>query len=94
MQVWTIVCGQTFATTTGRPLSPSQTRKNTSWTPRVLQIDQHAHPELGALTTDAHPQPQDVLVAVHGDPDRGVDGPVGDLTVADLDVDRIDNTAT
>jgi hypothetical protein len=33
MQVWTTVCGHTCSTTSGRPLSPSQTRKNTSRTP-------------------------------------------------------------
>ncbi len=36
MQVWTVVCGHTFATTAGRPFSPSQTRKNTSRTPRFF----------------------------------------------------------
>src|SRR3954452_5553423 len=56
----------------------------------ILQIDQHAHPKLGALTTDAGPQPQDVLTAVHGDPDSRVDGPVRDLTVTHLDHDGVD----
>jgi len=37
MQVCTTVCGQTCSTTSGRPLSPSQTRKNTSRTPRRLR---------------------------------------------------------
>ena len=35
MQVCTIVCGQTLPTTSGRPFSPSQTTKNTSFTPRL-----------------------------------------------------------
>src|SRR5919205_22109 len=34
--VCTIVCGQTFSTTSGKPLRPSQTRKNTSRTPRFF----------------------------------------------------------
>ena len=36
MQVWTVVCGHTLLTTAGRPFSPSQTRKNTSRTPRFF----------------------------------------------------------
>jgi hypothetical protein len=36
MQVCTIVAGQTAATESGRPLKPSQTRKNTSATPRFF----------------------------------------------------------
>ena len=35
MQVCTIACGQTLPTTSGRPLSPSQTTKNMSLTPRL-----------------------------------------------------------
>jgi hypothetical protein len=50
----------------------------------VLQIDQDAHPEFRAFPAGAGPQPQDVLAAVHGDPDRRVEWPVRDLTVADL----------
>jgi hypothetical protein len=50
----------------------------------VLQVDQHAHPELRALTAGAHPQTQYFLAAVHGDPEGGVDGSVGDLAVADF----------
>ncbi|KJF19286.1 hypothetical protein SZ00_06213 (plasmid) [Rhodococcus sp. AD45] len=32
--VWTVVAGRTFSTTSGNPLRPSQTRKNTSRVPR------------------------------------------------------------
>ena len=57
----------------------------------VLQVGQHGHPELcGLPTAVAGPHPQDVLVPVQVDPDRGVDRPVADLTVADLDNDRVD----
>src|SRR6185437_5673066 len=56
----------------------------------VAQVGQHAHPELGALAADTHPQAQHVLAAVHGDADGGVYGPVGDLPVPDLDHDRVD----
>jgi acetyl-CoA acetyltransferase len=45
--------------------------------------------DLGA-DAKSHPQPQHVLAAVQGDADGGVDGPVGDLPVADLDHDRVD----
>ena len=56
----------------------------------VFEVDQHAHPELGAFSAGAHPQAQYVLVAVHRDADGGVDRPVGDLAIADLDVDGVD----
>lgn len=36
MQVCTVVSGHTLPTTSGSPLSPSQTRKNVSFTPRFL----------------------------------------------------------
>jgi len=35
--------------------------------PTVAQIGEHAHPELGALTTGAGPQAEDVLISVEGD---------------------------
>jgi len=47
-------------------------------------------PVLGALTAFAGPQPQDVALAVHADADDHVDRPVGDLALADLDVDGVD----
>src|SRR5450759_3544694 len=57
----------------------------------VLQLGQHRHPELRRLTvTVAGQHPQDVLVPVHVDPDRGVHRPVTDLPVADLDHNRVD----
>jgi hypothetical protein len=57
----------------------------------VLQLREHAHPELRGLpATVARPQPEHVLVAGKVDPDRGVDGPVADLAIADLDVDGVD----
>src|SRR2546423_1583 len=37
MHVCTIVCGQTFSTTPGKPSRPSQTTKNTSRTPRLFR---------------------------------------------------------
>src|SRR3954449_9220665 len=57
----------------------------------VLQIGQHVHPELRRLaTTGAGPQPEDVSPTVEVDADRGVERPVADLAVADLDVDSVD----
>ncbi len=55
----------------------------------VLQIDQDTHPKLRALTAGAGPQAQNVLAAVHRDPDGRVDRPVRDLTLADLDDDGV-----
>ena len=36
MQVWTIAAGNTAATESGRPFSPSHTTKKVSFTPRFL----------------------------------------------------------
>ena len=90
MQVCTIACGHTLPTTSGSPFSPSQTTKNDVLHAAVAQVGEHAHPELRALTAGAGPQPEDVALAGQADPDRGVERPVGDLPVADLDHDRVD----
>ena len=87
MQVCTVVSGHTLPTTSGRPLRPSQTRKNTSRGPRPADVGEHAHPKLGAIP-GAGPQPKDVLLPVQGDTDGGVDRPVRDLPVPDLHHDR------
>ena len=58
----------------------------------VAQLGQHYHPKLCRLPAAvAEPHAQDVLMALQIDPDRGIDGPVGDLAVADLDIDRVHN---
>ena len=56
----------------------------------VLQLGEHVQPVFGAFTAVAGPEPEDVAVALAGDRERDVDGPVGDLPVADLDVDGVD----
>jgi len=56
----------------------------------VLQLGQHVQPVLGALTAVTGPDHEDVAVAVDGDRHGQVDRPVRDLTVADLDVDGVD----
>ena len=55
----------------------------------VLHVGQDTHPELRALTTSAGPEAQDVLLPGQSDTDRGIDRPVRDLTIADLDHDRV-----
>src|SRR5215468_1086336 len=54
----------------------------------VLDLRQHAEPELGAFPVAVLPGPQaeDVPLAVHGDAQGQVDGTVGDLALADLHV--------
>ena len=47
-------------------------------------------PVLRALAAVADPEPEDLAFTVERDTDNGVDGPVGDLAVTDLDVDRVD----
>lgn len=56
----------------------------------VLDLGQHRQPELGALAAVAGPQAQDVALPGASDPNRHVDRPIGDLAVADLDVDGVD----
>jgi hypothetical protein len=56
----------------------------------VLDLGEHLQPVLGAFAAGADPQSEDVALAVHGHPDRRVDGTVGDLAVADLHHDRVD----
>src|SRR5215475_8553959 len=58
----------------------------------VLDLRQHAEPELGAFPVAVLPGPQaeDVPLAVHGDAQGQVDGPVGDLALADLHVNGVD----
>ena len=89
-QVWTVVAGQTFSTTSGRPLSPSQTRKNTSRVPRFRISVSTDIEEFGAFTAGPGPQSEHVAVTVETDADRGINRPVRDLPVPDLDDDRVD----
>ncbi|SIH57308.1 Uncharacterised protein [Mycobacteroides abscessus subsp. abscessus] len=58
--------------------------------PAVAQIGEHAHPKLRSFTAGTGPQSEDVAFPGQGDPDRGVERPVGDLAVADLHHDRVD----
>jgi hypothetical protein len=59
--------------------------------PPVAQLGEQAHPELGALPTGgADPQAQHVTLAVQVDAHGHVDRPVGDLAVADLHDDGVD----
>ena len=90
MQVCTIACGQTFADHLGQAFEPVADHEEHVLDAAVAQVGQHRHPELRALTAGAGPQPEDVPLAVEGDPDRGVERPVRDLPVADLDHDRVD----
>ena len=62
----------------------------TSSVPRFTGLGEYPEPVLGALTTSADPEPQDVPLAIHADPHSCLDRPVGDLAVTDLDHDRVD----
>ncbi len=74
-----------------QPLEPVADDKEHVVDAAVLQLGEHLDPELCRLpAAGAGPQPEDVLVAGQVDPDRGVERPVRDLAVADLDVDRVD----
>src|SRR5680860_1906224 len=89
MHVCTMAWGHTFPTTSGSPLRPSQTTEEVSLTPRLRR-------SVSTLIQNFAPSPP---VPAHrprtsfsgqGDPDRRVDRAVGDLAVADLDHDRVD----
>lgn len=54
------------------------------------ELGERGESELRRLTLVVGPYPEDVLVVVQVDPDRGVDGLVAGLAVADLDHDRVD----
>ena len=57
----------------------------------VAQLREHVHPLLRALPAGrSHPQPENVTVTLQIDADSDVDRPVGDLPVADLDHERVD----
>jgi hypothetical protein len=56
----------------------------------ALDLGEVLKPVLGALAAVAGPDSQDVAVPVDADPDDHVERPVGDLPVADLDVDGVD----
>jgi hypothetical protein len=56
----------------------------------VLEFGEHVQPVLGAFTTVAGPDAEDVAMTFGGDRQHDVDRPVRDVTIADLDVDGID----
>ena len=68
MHVWTVACGHTFATTAGRPFSPSQTRKNTSRTPRFFMSSstdiQNLAPSPPVPAEDLDPRDQEILTEI------------------------------
>ena len=81
----TIAKGKTAFPESGKPFRPSQTMKNTSRTPPVAQVGQHAHPRLRALPTAVTgPQAEHDPVTLQVDPDGGVERLVTDLPVAHL----------
>src|SRR4051794_12701892 len=90
MQVCTMVCGHTLATTSGSPLRPSQTRKNVSFTPRlrmsVRTLIQNFAPSPPVPTHS----PRMSFASANDTPSAALDRSVRDLPVADLDHDRVD----
>src|SRR2546422_1686134 len=88
---WTSAWGQVARMASGKPFKPSQQTMKVSWMPRlrnsVSTLIQNLAPSPPAR---ADPQAQHVAFAVHVDAHGDIDGPVGDLAVADLDHDRVD----
>jgi hypothetical protein len=57
----------------------------------VAELGQQAHPEFGALPAGgSYPQAQHLAFTLEVDAHGHVDGPVGDLAVADLHHDGVD----
>ena len=90
-QVWTSASGQVARIASGRPFSPSQHTMKTSATPRlrssVSTVIQNLAPSPPAGPTH---MPNTSRSPSRLTPMHHVDGPVGDLAVADLDHDGVD----
>ena len=77
--------------TVGQALEPVTYQEEHITHAAVLDLSQHREPELRRLpAAAAGPQAQHVTAALQVDPDRGIEGLVADLAVADLDHDRVD----
>mgnify|MGYP006869484761 FL=1 len=86
-----MVRGNTAVALSGSPFNPSQTRKNTSVTPRFFLVGEYGQPVLGRFpATLPGPDSENVLVTVQIDPERSVERLVGDLPVPHLDHDGVD----
>ena len=83
-QVYTTANGQVCPIASGSPFEPVADHHAGVLDPTILQLGEHLQPELGAFPAVAGPQPEDVTGAVDGHRESDVDGPVGDLAIADL----------
>ncbi len=70
----------------GQPFAPIADQHAPVADAAIAQFGEDLRPELAAA---AGPQPEDVAAAVDGDGQRDLDRPVGDLPVADLHMNRI-----
>src|SRR5262245_15425756 len=89
MQVWVTVLGQTAVMASGSPDSPSQTNIRPTAAPRFFSSVSTCSSTSRPYPVPS-PQPQNVVVTLAGDRQSDIDGPVGDLPVADLHVHRVD----
>ncbi len=91
MHVCTIVFSHTALTASGRPLNPVADQHAHVPDPPVLDLREDPQPVPGALPVAVLPGPQaqGVPLAVDRHAQGQVDGPVRDLALADLDVDRV-----
>src|SRR5262249_54964697 len=75
----------------GQALQPVAAHDERIGDAAVAQLGEYAHAKLGAFTTrGADPRAEHIAFAVQVDAHGHVDGPVGDVTVADLDHDGVD----
>jgi hypothetical protein len=89
MHVWTTVRGQTVSTASGRPLQPVADEHQDILNSAIFELGEDLQPVLGALTTVTGPDPENVPGALDRDGHRNIDRAVGDLAIANLDVDGV-----
>ena len=77
-----MVSGHTVRIRSGSPESPSQQVITTSWMPRLRSSVSIVIHRFAPHTGRSDPQSEHVAFAVEVDADRNVDGPVGDLRLA------------
>ena len=56
----------------------------------IFNLGQHLLPVLRALRAGTDPQPEDVTLTIDSDSNSGIDRPVRDLAISDLDDDTVD----
>ena len=90
-QVCTVASGQVRRIESGKPLEPVAAHDQRIPQTTVAQLGEHRRPLFRALAAGgAEPEAEHLPLALEIDPDRDIDGTVGDLRAADLDDQAVD----